>query len=153
MPQTPAPELIIRKSIEVAAPIETLWKVLTDAEYIPQYMFGCNAETDWKPGSPLLWRGVADGQVYVKGEVVSIEAPRRLVYTVIAPSPTVPDIPENYLTMTYQLEEKDGNASSLEMIQGDYAKVADGQKRYEETVTGDDHILAAIKKLAEQAAA
>jgi uncharacterized protein YndB with AHSA1/START domain len=152
MPTTATSELIIRKSIEVAAPIETLWKVLTDAEYIPQYMFGCNAETDWKAGSPLLWRGVADGQVYVKGEVVSIDAPRRLVYTVIAPSPTIPDIPENYLTMIYELQAKGGRASSLEMIQGDYAKVAEGQKRYDETVNGDDFILTAIKKLAEAAA-
>jgi len=48
-------------------------------------MFGCYAETDWKPGSPLLWKGAADGKLYVKGRVVSIEPPHRLVYTVIDP--------------------------------------------------------------------
>ena len=42
-------ELFIRKSIEVNAPADVLWRVLTDNTFIPQYMFGCVAETDWKP--------------------------------------------------------------------------------------------------------
>ena len=46
-------ELLIRQSIEVAAPAEVLWKILTHSEFIRQYMFGCNAESEWKPGSPL----------------------------------------------------------------------------------------------------
>lgn len=45
-------------------------------------MFGCIAETDWKSGSPLLWRGAGDGIPHVKGQIVSIEPPDRLVYTV-----------------------------------------------------------------------
>ena len=48
------PELVIRHSIEIEAPVTTVWKVLTDNAFIQQYMFGCIAETDWKPGSPLL---------------------------------------------------------------------------------------------------
>src|ERR1700761_7382174 len=109
------PELIIRKSIEVAAPVETLWKVLTDPKYIPQYMFGCVAETDWQPGSPLLWKGAADGKVYVKGEVVAIDAPHRLEYTIFDPNSTIPDLPENYLTMVYELRSKGEGASALEI--------------------------------------
>ena len=46
-------ELLIRKSIDVSAPVEILWKILTDSEFIRQFMFDCNAETDWKPGSTL----------------------------------------------------------------------------------------------------
>src|SRR5277367_6245624 len=143
-------ELFIRKSIEVNAPADALWKVLTDNALIPQYMFGCVAETDWKPGSPLLWRGAADGILYVKGHVVAVDAPHRLEYTVIDPNnPAVPDIPANYLTMTYEIREQDGGLV-FELIQGDYSKVAEGQKRYEDTLKGDDSFLMAIKKLAEE---
>jgi uncharacterized protein YndB with AHSA1/START domain len=146
-------ELFIRKSIEINVPAETLWTVLTDNAFIPQYMFGCLAETDWKPGSPLLWKGAADGKIYVKGHVVSVDAPRKLEYTVIDPNnPAVPDIPANYLTMIYEIREQ-GDGLVFELIQGDYSKVAEGQKRYEDTLKGDDSFLMAIKKLAEEQAA
>jgi uncharacterized protein YndB with AHSA1/START domain len=143
------PELFIRKSIEINASPEALWRVLTDNTLIQQYMFGCVAETDWKPGSPLLWKGAADGKLYVKGSVVGVEEPHRLEYTVIDPNnPAVPDIPANYLTMIYEIREQ-GEASVFEIIQGDYSKVAEGQKRYEDTLKGNDYILVKIKELAE----
>jgi uncharacterized protein YndB with AHSA1/START domain len=142
-------ELLIRKNIDVDAPIEALWKVLTDSEFIRQYMFGCNAETDWKPGSPLLWRGAADGVVYVKGNIVSIEAPYRLVYTVFDPNSKIADTPSNYLTMTYDLKKRGDRGSSLEIIQGDFAAVANGQKRYQDSNDGDNSLLVGIKNLAE----
>lgn len=141
--------LFIRKSVEVNAPAEALWKVLTDNDFVPQYMFGCVAETDWKAGSPLLWKGAADGILYVKGCVVAVDAPHRLEYTVIDPNnPAVPDIPENYLTMIYEIREQ-GGRTVFELIQGDYSKVAEGQKRYDDTLRGDDHLLVKIKELAE----
>jgi hypothetical protein len=37
-------------------------------------MFDCNAECEWNPGAPLLWRGAADGTLYVKGNIVSIRS-------------------------------------------------------------------------------
>jgi uncharacterized protein YndB with AHSA1/START domain len=146
-------ELIIRKSVEVDAPIETLWKILTDSAYIRQYMFGCDAETDWKPGSTLLWRGAADGKVYVKGHVVSVDSPHRLTYTIFDPNSKIKDIPENYLTMTYNLKKRGEKASTLEIVQGDYSKVEDGENRYNHSLDGDDMVLVGIKKLAEAQAA
>jgi uncharacterized protein YndB with AHSA1/START domain len=143
-------ELIIRHKLDVEAPVTSLWKILTENEFIQQYMFGCVAETDWKPGSPLLWKGAADGKLYVKGKIVSIAPPRSLAYTIIDPNnPAISDIPENYLTVTYTLKERGGHAATLEIAQGDYSKVANGQQRYEESVGAGDFILQSIKKLAE----
>jgi uncharacterized protein YndB with AHSA1/START domain len=144
------PGLFIRNTLDVNAPVETLWKMLTSNEFIPQYMFGCLAETDWKPGSPLLWKGAADGKLYVKGSIVSFDAPHRLEYTIIDPNnPGIPDIPENYLTVTNTVTARGPNASTLEMVLGDYSKVAQGQKRYDETKAAGNHLLEVIKKLAE----
>ncbi len=142
-------ELLIRKSIDVDAPVETLWKILTDPEFIRQYMFGCNAETDWRPGSPLLWRGAADGVVYVKGHVVEVDSPRHLAYTIFDPNSKLADIPANYLTMSYDLKGRGNYGSILEITQGDFATVEDGQNRYQHSRDGDDSVLQEIKKLAE----
>jgi uncharacterized protein YndB with AHSA1/START domain len=143
-------EKFIRHTLDVDAPVTTLWKILTENEYIQQYMFGCIAETDWKPGSPLLWKGAADGKLYVKGIVVSIDAPHHLAYTIIDPNnPTIPDIPGNYLTVTYTLKERGDQAATLEIAQGDYSTVANGQQRYDDSAGAGDFILQSIKKLAE----
>jgi len=143
-------EKFIRHTLDVDAPVTTLWKILIENEYIQQYMFGCIAETDWKPGSPLLWKGAADGKLYVKGIVVSIDAPHHLAYTIIDPNnPTIPDIPGNYLTVTYTLKERGDQAATLEIVQGDYSTVANGQQRYDDSAGAGDFILQSIKKLAE----
>src|SRR5580704_5168875 len=106
-------ERFIRRTVEIDAPAGALWRILTDNEFIPQYMFGCNAETDWKPGSPLLWRGAADGKVYVKGHIVAVDAPHRLQYTVFDPNSTLTDVPSNYLNITYDLKARGDGASTL----------------------------------------
>ena len=142
-------ELFIRKSMDINAPVGSLWRVLTDNAFIQQDMFGCYAETDWKPGSPLLWKGAADGKLYVKGHVVAIDAPHHLEYTIIDPNSDIEDIPANYLKMTYDLKERGAAATTFDILQGDFSSVANGQKRYEDVKAGDDHLLKAIKKLAE----
>ena len=144
------PELFITNTVDVNAPVTAVWKVLTDNQFIPQYMFNCVVETDWKPGSPLLWKGSGDGKLYVKGYIVSLDQPRSLVYTIIDPNnPAIPDIPENYLTVTNTITVRGANASALEMKLGDYSKVANGQQRYDESSGAGDFILQTIKKLAE----
>jgi len=61
------------------------------------------------------------------------------------------DKPENYLTVTYKLSVENGQ-TVLTVTQGDYSKVADGEKRYKESYNngeGWNPILVEIKKLAE----
>jgi len=147
--------LIIKNSISINAPKAKVWDALVNPEQTKKYMFGCEPVSDWKPGSPLLWNGVDDGKLitFVKGKIVEIRPEEYLAYTVIDPNnPNVPDIPENYLTVTYALEEKDG-ATLFTVTQGDYSKVADGQNRYDDSnkVGGWQSLLEAIKVLVEVA--
>src|SRR3984885_11215502 len=130
--------LFIHKSVEVEASIGMLWTVLTDSDFIKQYMFGCIAESDWKPGSPLLWKGAADGKLYVKGSVVSIDPPHSLAYTVFDPNSQEADVPSNDLTMTYTLKERGDTASSLEITRRDLTRVENGERRCEHSSSGGD---------------
>ncbi len=144
--------LIIKNSITIAAPASTVWDALTNPAQTKQYMFGCETVSDWKVGSPLLWKGIFDGQelVAVKGEIIQIEPERFLAYTTIDPNSGIDDMPENYLTVTYELSNGNGQ-TILTVTQGDYAAVADGEKRYNETMNGGgwEPMLIEIKKLAE----
>lgn len=146
--------LVLKSTITIQAPVAKVWDTLVNPEQTRKYMFGCEALSDWKVGSPLLWKGTFDGKelVAVKGEVVKIEPERTLAYTTIDPnSTTVEDIPENYLTVTYELTPQN-ESTVLTVTQDDFATVADGQKRYDEVYDGGqgwDPILAEIKKVAE----
>lgn len=146
--------LIVTNTITIHAPASKVWDALVNPEMTRKYMFGCEALSDWKPGSPLLWKGNFNGveMIAVKGNIISIDPGKRLVYTTIDPNnPAVPDLPENYLTVTCDLQNQDNQTTLLTVSQGDYSTVAEGAKRYEHTVAGGGWtpILDQIKQLLE----
>ena len=59
---------------EISASPTQVWAVLTDPEQIKKFMFGADVETDWQPGSPIIWKGVYEGKEYEdKGEILAVE--------------------------------------------------------------------------------
>jgi uncharacterized protein YndB with AHSA1/START domain len=146
-------KLIVRNSIIINAPVSKVWDALTNPEQTKIYMFGCETVSDWKKGSPLLWRANYEGKdiVFVKGNIVDIQPGKFLAYTTIDPMSTIEDIPENYLTVTYELAAENGQ-TVFTVTQGDYKTVADGERRYKEAYNngeGWNPILIEIKKLVE----
>ncbi len=144
--------LMVEDGTHIQAAADRVWGILTESPFIQQYMFGCIAETDWKPRSPLLWKGVADSHLYVKGHIVAIDPLKQLEYTVIAPDMKLPDVPENYLTVIYMLEERKDGTVNLRLSMGDFNAVGAGKKRYEEMISngGWAPMLLKIKQLAER---
>lgn len=147
------PILEIKNTITINAPASKVWEVLTQPEYTKIYMYGCETVSDWKVGSSLLWNGSYEGveMTFVKGSIVEINPFSKLIYTVFDPNSTIEDIPENYLNVTYELLEVDGK-TTLNITQGDYNKVAEGERRYQESSNngeGWNPILVEIKKIAE----
>ncbi|TDW96150.1 SRPBCC family protein [Dinghuibacter silviterrae] len=145
--------LIVRNNITIDAPAATVWDALTNPEQTAKYMFGCAALSDWTVGSPLVWKGNFNGVelIAVKGTVTGIRPGQFLAYTTIDPNSTIPDVPENYVTVTYTLTETNGQ-TLLEVTQGDFAGVTDGERRYKETYNNGDGwmpILVQIKQLVE----
>ena len=94
---------------DIRAPRSAVWRALTDPDEIEKYMFGSRVETDWKPGSRITWKGEYEGKTYEdKGEVLEVERERRLKLTHFSPTSGDEDVPENYHTLVYELEESDG---------------------------------------------
>ncbi|MBY0478038.1 MAG: SRPBCC domain-containing protein [Chitinophagaceae bacterium] len=146
--------LFVKNSIRINAALVDVWDALVNPAQTKKYMFGCETVSDWKPGSELLWKGEYEGKemVFVKGTILEIDPPRLLVYTTIDPNSSIDDVSENYLSVTYALSEENGQ-TILTVTQGDYSKVAEGERRYNEAYNngeGWNPILVEIKKLAEE---
>ncbi|MEW1808582.1 SRPBCC domain-containing protein [Arthrobacter sp. SLBN-53] len=101
----------------IEAPPERVWEVMTDPAAVKEFMFGTTLETDWKVGSPITWRGEWEGKAYQdKGRILAVEPGRKLVHTHFSPLSGQEDKPENYHTLDWSLEDRDG-ATRLTLAQ------------------------------------
>lgn len=84
-------------------------------------MFGAEVVTDWKEGSPILWKGVWNGKAYEdKGVILQAKPMELLVLTHFSPLTGKPDTPENYHTLTYALSG-DGTTTTVSLSQDNNA--------------------------------
>ena len=144
-------ELYVTASADIEASTEKVWDYLTNPEHTRQYMYGCEPDSNWENGSPLVWKGEYEGKemIFVKGEIVNIIPGKVLQYTVFDPNMGIKDIPENYLTVTYELEENK-YSTILTVKQGNFAVVEKGKERYNETAESWEKFLQKIKELIEE---
>lgn len=145
--------LFVKNTITINAPAATVWDALVNPAQTKKYMFGCETVSDWKPGSSLEWKGEYEGKemIFVKGNILEINPGKFLAYTTIDPHSNIDDVSENYLTVTYDLQPENGH-TVLTVTQGDYSKVAEGERRYHEAWNngeGWNPILVQIKQLVE----
>ncbi|MCZ6829832.1 MAG: SRPBCC family protein [Gammaproteobacteria bacterium] len=66
--------------IYIQAPPEAVWQGLTSAEFTRRYFHQTEIESDWQPGSEVIYYN-ADRSIAVKGEVLEVEYPRLLSFT------------------------------------------------------------------------
>ena len=93
----------------INAPADKVWQALVTPETIKQYMFGTTVVSDWRPGSPISWKGEWQGKTYEdKGVIQRIEPGRVLEYTHFSPLSGLADAPDSYHTVTIELAEESG---------------------------------------------
>ena len=99
----------IRSSTTIKAPVERVWRAITTPAEMKQWFFGVDTEADWRPGGRLVHRGEYQGKPYVdKGEILEFEPPRRLVHTHWSDVSGLPDAPEHYQEVAWDLADRDG---------------------------------------------
>jgi uncharacterized protein YndB with AHSA1/START domain len=109
--------LIARASTLIAAPAPKIWDALVTPAAIKQYMFGTTVLSDWKEGSPILWKGEWQGKRYEdKGVIQQFKPGRALQYTHFSPLGGLPDKPENYHTVSIQLSAE-GDKTRVSLTQ------------------------------------
>ncbi|MDX2972867.1 SRPBCC family protein [Kribbella solani] len=90
--------------VDINAPADRVWNVLTDPAELKQLWFGADVATDWTVGSPITWTGEWEGKPFQdKGKILEVAPGRLLKFTHFSPLTGQPDAPENYHTLTYEL--------------------------------------------------
>lgn len=104
--------------IQIDAPVSKVWEALVSPKLIKQYLFGTDVTTDWKAGSPITYKGEWEGQPYEdKGTIVQIEPETLLVSTYWSAFSGLPDAPEHYQTIRYELDPNGGTHTTLTVTQ------------------------------------
>lgn len=84
-------------------------------------MFGTTVSSDWRKGSAITWSGEWQGKQYEdKGALLRLEPNKVLEYTHFSPLAGLPDKPENYHTVTIELEDR-GSHTVVELTQDNNA--------------------------------
>jgi len=105
----------------INAPALKVWDALTKPELIKQYLFGTEVTTDWQVGSPISYQGIWEGKAYEdKGKVLQVEPGKLLISTYWSSLAGLPDVPENYKTVRYELLAE-GGGTRLTIIQDNNA--------------------------------
>ena len=129
----------------VHAPIARVWSALIDPEQIKQYLYGTQATSDWKVGSAITYAGEWQGQPYEDhGTILDLTPPTLFRSTYFSPLGGKQDIPENYHTITWSLEDR-GDDTHVEVTQ-DNNESEDAARKAEANWTS---VLTELKKLLE----
>jgi uncharacterized protein YndB with AHSA1/START domain len=138
--------IVAKASISVHAPLAVVWDALVNPAVIRRYMFGTNVVSDFKPGSPIAWKGEWKGKAYEdKGVILRFEPEQVLSYSHFSPMTGLPDKPENYHTVTIELSRR-GEETLLSLSQ-DNNPTDDARAHSEENWTA---MLKGIKALVEK---
>ena len=114
-------DLIFSTNLLILAKSAEVWDALTDRETIKKYFFGTEAISDWKVGSPLIFRGEWEGKSYQdKGNILVAEPGRRLQYNYWSGFSGLEDREENYSRVTYELDSE-GESTKLTLTQEGFA--------------------------------
>lgn len=136
----------VTTSVLIAAEPSSVWAVLTDPDIVSKAFFGAEIDTDWNPGSPITFTGEWQGRQFRdKGEIVAVEPPRLLRFTHFSPLSGVPDVPENYHTVTFDLAPIESD-TRLTLTQTNAAT----EEERAHAATTWMQVLAQIKRAAEE---
>jgi uncharacterized protein YndB with AHSA1/START domain len=143
-------------SLDIDAPPDFVWKALTTREVLGSSFFGSKVDTDWKVGSPILFRGEWKGKAFEdKGQIQVFSPPKQLRFTHWSPLSGVPDEPRNYHIATFDLapsgtktrvtvtqENEDGKPvepATREELAKNWTAILDGLKKAVEKMRPGSH--------------
>lgn len=103
--------MVISKSVKINAPAPLIWEALTNPDLVKEYFFGTKVQSDWKEGSSITYTGEWEGKEYVdKGTLLKVEPNKYIKQTYWSSMSGTEDALENYVNITYEIEENGDHA-------------------------------------------
>lgn len=100
---------VLTLSVTIQASATTIWEALTIPSKMTQWMADPEVElkifTDWVEGHDMLISGFHHGPFENRGKVLRVEPGRTLSYSHLSSLSRLPDEPENYTTLSFELNE------------------------------------------------
>ncbi|MDJ1504311.1 SRPBCC domain-containing protein [Xanthocytophaga agilis] len=100
----------IHKSMRINATTSKVWQVLTQPEWIRKWILDTEVEviSNWKTGKPIVIRGYLHDEYFEnKGIILQAEQERILQYTHLSSLSKLPDTPESYTIIQFELIASD----------------------------------------------
>ena len=126
--------------VEIKAPVAEVWAEITKLKQIQKPMFGTVLESDFKPGSRMIYRSEDGKRVFIIGEVHEFVPPTRFVHTF-----RFTNLPETPTLVEWTLEEK-GGVTRVTVV---HSKFVNQKKTADSVRTSWVDILANIKAVVE----
>ncbi|HLA56588.1 MAG TPA: SRPBCC domain-containing protein [Flavobacterium sp.] len=135
-------EYIVHKKIVLDARPSEVWDALTNPEKTKKYFFHCKVFSDWKKGSPIVFKGKMFWifKIELHGTIEEIEPGKFLQYTLKNESGGT----ETFSRVTDKLVFENGK-TTLE-ITDDVGQGEGAEKRFKRSQKGWDKILNGLQK-------
>ena len=137
------PAHIVQKTITIRATAEQVWDALTNPEKTKQYFFKSRVYSEWKPGSPIVFKGkfLLLFPFEMKGTVLEVQ-PQKLLKYILKNNRS-----SSISTVTDALSYNNGITTLS--VTDDVGTGEGAAKRYQRSDKGWDKVLSGLKKLLE----
>jgi len=143
---TTIPTRAVEKTIEIDAPIETVWKAITDAEEIKRW-FGLDAGVEPEVGGKVM---ISWPNCTIEERVEIWDAPRHYATRMTIPDGMIPEgITPPRVATDYFLEAR-GGTTSLRVVQCGFGTGAEFDDEYDDITRGWGTFLANLEHYLER---
>ena len=110
----------IEREVVIEAPVERVWRLLTEAEHLGTWFGDAGAEIDLRPGGELLMRWNKFGTVHARVE--RVEPNRRFSFRWVPGADGVPPAAGNSTLVEFTLAEQAGT-TVLKVVESGFASL------------------------------
>jgi len=111
--------------LDIPAPRERVWQLLTQRGPDPDIMFGAEVISDWTPGASVRWIGEGEGEPFEDiGEVLAIDPPHRLLLARVSSLGGTDGTPDRPAHVEILLEPLGDDATHVIVLQAHNADAA-----------------------------